>query len=365
MGLGEHDPVPLAERVEPVGVGQRLEQAESVEGAGDGRRAVDDADAREPVPEHREVERRVMGDEHRVLEQTEQLTCELDEGRRTGDVGIRDPVHRGRAGRDRLRRPDEPRPAERLRPFQSSRTSANETISSTSGSVPASRSRTPRTPRARAPGPAGETVPDCGQSGHVSKMSTAPDGVLTASEMNEARDRDQQEQKQHRDRERADRPRPAPAKLDCGKASCSGSSSFARSLSRNPMSSRFLRCPPRNGASGARRWREPGRVLGRWRSRRSPVDLFSLSIAQAPWLRLEYLGELRRANVEDPVAIDQVIRQCPPHSEHSLHPDRFAGLAFDQFLEAHCRAASGCAPDRSLPARGQRIVDESRLREVL
>ena len=41
---------------------------------------------RERVREHREVERRVVRDEHRAVEQREQLVCDLGEARRASDV---------------------------------------------------------------------------------------------------------------------------------------------------------------------------------------------------------------------------------------------------------------------------------------
>jgi hypothetical protein len=67
----QRDPIALAQRLEAVAAGQGIEEPERFERAGDAGRAVIDANGREGVPEHREIEVSVVRDEDSVDQQPE------------------------------------------------------------------------------------------------------------------------------------------------------------------------------------------------------------------------------------------------------------------------------------------------------
>ncbi len=79
-------------------------------------RVVPDPDLGERALQHRQVELDVVRGEDRADEHPDEHARDLTEARRRGDVLVRDPVHRGRVGRNRPRRPDEARVAQRLAP---------------------------------------------------------------------------------------------------------------------------------------------------------------------------------------------------------------------------------------------------------
>ena len=103
------DAAAVADRLQAMISGERLEQPEPVERARHPDGVVVDARERERVFEHRQVERGVVRDEHGAIDQLVQLACDLIERWRRRNVLVADPVHRRRLGRDRSRGTNEPR----------------------------------------------------------------------------------------------------------------------------------------------------------------------------------------------------------------------------------------------------------------
>ena len=79
VGAMEHDSAAFADRLQPVVLGERLEEPERLEGAGDAVRNVFDPCSSERMLEQREVEARVVRDEDRVAEQRAKLACDVGE----------------------------------------------------------------------------------------------------------------------------------------------------------------------------------------------------------------------------------------------------------------------------------------------
>ena len=119
VGAFERDATALADRLEAMVVGERLEQPERLERAGRRVGGVLDPDALERVLEHRQVEPDVVRDEHRVAEAAPgaRPRCRRTR-RRSATSSCGDPVHGGRLCRNLPRRPDEPRVPPRLDPVR-------------------------------------------------------------------------------------------------------------------------------------------------------------------------------------------------------------------------------------------------------
>ena len=101
VGALERDSAALADRLQAMVVGERLEQPERLERAGGRRGAVVDPCALERVLEHRQVEADVVGDEHRVAEAAPGARTAMSEkDGASATSAADDPVHRGRLGRN-------------------------------------------------------------------------------------------------------------------------------------------------------------------------------------------------------------------------------------------------------------------------
>ena len=66
--VGQHHPTPVADRLQPMVVGERLEEPERLERARDRAGPILDRLPGERVLQHPEVEARVVGDEDRIAE---------------------------------------------------------------------------------------------------------------------------------------------------------------------------------------------------------------------------------------------------------------------------------------------------------
>ena len=115
VGVVEGDPAALADRLQAMIVGERLEQPERLERARGLLRGVRDPDALERVLKHGQVETDVVRDEYGVTEARPELEGNVGKGRCIGNVVGRDAVHGGCLRRNLPRRPDEPGVPPRLR----------------------------------------------------------------------------------------------------------------------------------------------------------------------------------------------------------------------------------------------------------
>ena len=179
----ENDAVPLADRLQAMVSGERLEQPERVERARHADGAVVDAGARERVLEHRQVEAGVVRDEHGAVEELEQLARDLAEAWRGGDVLVADPVHRRRLGRDRTRGPNEPREsggldAVRVEPHDRERDDLVH-AGRRPGRLAVEHRVSGRRRHVRPPAHAPRGATDIGRKRHAPTMSRAPDDDLT------------------------------------------------------------------------------------------------------------------------------------------------------------------------------------------
>ena len=220
------------------------------------------------------------------------------------------------------------------------------------GIVRSSRSRTPRTPRARAPRPADETVPDCWPN--WTRLHDVHRTGRCSYEVRDARG----SRPRSAGTEAASRSRSANlldrrlAKLDGGKGSCSGSSRFAQSRSLHPMSPTILMASAA-GASSARRCKLSY----------SP-DLASPAIASTAAVDLFSLSSLRRLGCDSSTSVSFVARtyrtrsrsmtssgNVPRHATtpctQTASPDWLSISSLRRTAERRVAAP----PTRSLPAR--------------
>jgi hypothetical protein len=146
----ERDAVTLAKGLQPVAPLDGLEQAEGIERAGDAVRPVADPGAREGMLQQREVEAGVVGDEDGALEEPDQLAATSRRRAPSATDASSIPCTAvasdgiGPAGRTRLAKRSSSTPS------ASSRTTASETISSDSTSVPVVSRSTTAYPRGTA-----------------------------------------------------------------------------------------------------------------------------------------------------------------------------------------------------------------------
>ena len=89
----KRDVVSCADDIEAVRGSEWLEKTKRLERAGDCSGLVVDSRDGEPVPQHGEIEARVVRDKDGAVEQSDNLKRDGGESRRGRHVGIRDPVH--------------------------------------------------------------------------------------------------------------------------------------------------------------------------------------------------------------------------------------------------------------------------------
>ena len=99
--MDEGNAPPLTDQLEAMIGGERLEQPECVERAGDRGRQILDASSQERMLQHGEVEACVVCDEDGAGRELEQPGSDLGEARRRGHVPVADSVNRCGFCRDR------------------------------------------------------------------------------------------------------------------------------------------------------------------------------------------------------------------------------------------------------------------------